>query len=205
MTPLTISDKDIQPFPKEWGNFKAYEVIASHEAVAGIPNDALRLQIATIIKYLGIIDQSADNANFIKKYKGGAFSNYQEYLAQNPNLTLAQYYNEVKERALQADTIERPTGQSDVVALYSRLINDFNLNELPEADREEVLLGVSKTIQKQFLLDVYDILGEEKFTALQTARNMGDEFYATTLKHLLPAYEEIFQASRMKVVTAFNK
>jgi hypothetical protein len=33
---------------------------------------------------------------------------------------------------------------------------------------------------------------------------MGEEFYATTLKHLVPNYEEIFQASRQKVVVAFK-
>ena len=93
----------------------------------------------------------------------------------------------------------------DFTTLYNQLVTDFKLTDLTDKDREEMLLEVSKTIQKQFLLDVYDLLGEEKFNALQASASMGDEFYATTLKHLLPAYEEIFQASRMKIVTAFNK
>lgn len=93
----------------------------------------------------------------------------------------------------------------DFNLLYKQLIVDFNLQSLSEEDKKEMLLEVSKTIQKQFLLDVYDVLGAEKFQALQASANMGDEFYATTLKHLVPSYEEIFVASRMKIVTAFKK
>ena len=93
----------------------------------------------------------------------------------------------------------------DFTTLYNQLVTDFKLTNLPDKEKEEMLLEVSKTIQKQFLLDVYDLLGDEKFNALQASAQMGDEFYATTLKHLLPAYEEVFQASRMKIVSAFNK
>lgn len=92
----------------------------------------------------------------------------------------------------------------DFTKLYNQLIEDFNLTNLSDEDKKEMLLEVSKTIQKQYLIDVYDILGKEKFDALQASANMGEEFYATTLKHLLPAYEEVFQASKMKVVSAFN-
>jgi hypothetical protein len=93
----------------------------------------------------------------------------------------------------------------DFTQLYNQLIEDFNLKNLKEGDREEMLIEVSKTIQKQFLNDVYDLLGQEKFDALQASANMGDEFYATTLKHLLPNYEEVFQSSRAKIVEAFKK
>lgn len=89
--------------------------------------------------------------------------------------------------------------------LYNQLVSDFNLKDLPEEDREEMLLEISKTIQKQFLFDVYDVLGEQQFDALQASANMGEEFYATTLKHLVPNYEEIFQSARKKVVEAFRK
>lgn len=93
----------------------------------------------------------------------------------------------------------------DFTELYNQLIKDFELQDLSEQDREEMLLAVAKTIQKQFLLDVYDILGEEKFNALQTSVSMGPEFYATTLKHLVPNYEEIFQEARKKVALSFKK
>lgn len=93
----------------------------------------------------------------------------------------------------------------DTTKIEEQLIADFNLKDLKEEDREEMFLEIAKTIQKQFLLDVYDILGKEKFEALQASANMGEDFYATTLKHLLPSYEEVFITSRMKIVTAFNK
>lgn len=93
----------------------------------------------------------------------------------------------------------------DIQEIEKRLINEFNLKDLPGEDKDEMLFEISKTIQKQFLLDVYDLLGEDKFNALQASAQMGDEFYATTLKHLLPSYEEVFLASRMKIVNAFNK
>ncbi|MFA6608535.1 MAG: hypothetical protein WCT07_01340 [Candidatus Paceibacterota bacterium] len=92
----------------------------------------------------------------------------------------------------------------DFTQLYNQLVEDFNLKDLKEEDREEMLLEVSKTIQKQFLLDTYDLLGKEKFDALQASANMGEEFYATTLKHLVPNYEEVFQSARTKVVNAFK-
>ncbi len=92
----------------------------------------------------------------------------------------------------------------DFTTLYNQLVSDFNLTNLSQEDKDEMILEVSKTIQKQFLLDVYDVLGSEKFDALQASASMGDEFYATTLKHLLPNYEDIFQTSRTKIVSAFN-
>lgn len=88
--------------------------------------------------------------------------------------------------------------------LYKQLVEDFKLKDLPEEDREDILLEVSKTIQKQFLFDVYDLIGEKQFEALQASASMGEEFYDTTLKHLLQNYEEVFQEARKKVVYSFN-
>ena len=93
----------------------------------------------------------------------------------------------------------------DFTQLYNQMVEDFNLKDLPEKDKDEMLFKISKTIQKQFLLDVYDLIGKDNFDALQTSANMGEEFYATTLKHLVPNYEEVFQASRQKVVESFKK
>jgi hypothetical protein len=92
----------------------------------------------------------------------------------------------------------------DFTPLYNQLITDFNLTNLPEEERKEMLLEISKTIQKQFLIDIYDLLGREKFVALQASAGMGDDFYATTLKHLVPNYEEVFVQARKKILTAFN-
>ena len=93
----------------------------------------------------------------------------------------------------------------DFTQLYNQLVEDFELKDLPEQEREEMLLEITKTIQKQFLLDVYSLLGEEKFEALKQSANMGEEFYATTLKHLVPEYEALFQSAREKVKAAFKK
>jgi hypothetical protein len=93
----------------------------------------------------------------------------------------------------------------DFNELYKQLVSDFQLDDLKNEDREEILLEVTKTIQKQFLLDVHDAIGEKNFEALSVSANMGEEFYGTTLKHLVPNYEEIFQESRKKVVKAFNQ
>ena len=92
----------------------------------------------------------------------------------------------------------------DFQELYNQLVQDFGLQDLKEEDREEMLLEVSKTIQKQFLFDVYELIGEKDFDALQASATMGEEFYATTLKHLLPNYEEVFQGARKKVSDAFK-
>jgi hypothetical protein len=92
----------------------------------------------------------------------------------------------------------------DFETLHNHLLEDFNLKGLPPEDQEEMLLEVAKTIQKQFLLDVYDILGDEQFKTLQASVNMGEAFYTTTLKHLVPNYEEVFQGARLKVVKTFK-
>lgn len=92
----------------------------------------------------------------------------------------------------------------DFTKLYNQLVEDFELQELTQAEKEEALLEITKTIQKRFLLDVYDVLGPEKFDALQTSANMGEDFYLTTLKHMVPNYEEMFQTSREKVRNAFK-
>jgi hypothetical protein len=89
--------------------------------------------------------------------------------------------------------------------LYNQMIEDFDLKGLREDQKEEMLTELAKTIQKQFLLDVYDFLGKEKFDALQASANMGEEFYTTTLKHLVPNYEEMFQEAREKVKKVFKE
>jgi hypothetical protein len=92
----------------------------------------------------------------------------------------------------------------DFDTLYNDVAKEFGLEGLSKEKGGEILLEIAKTIQKQFLLDVYDILGDEKFAALQASVDMGEEFYQTTLKHVLPNYEEVFKASKQKIVDAFN-
>ena len=93
----------------------------------------------------------------------------------------------------------------DFTQLYNQLVQDFELESLSEQEREEALTEIGKTIQRQFLVDVGLLIGEEKFEALKQSANMGEEFYATTLKHLVPNNEELFQASPEKVKQGFKQ
>lgn len=89
--------------------------------------------------------------------------------------------------------------------IYNELVKEFNLKSLPDEDREEMLTEIAKTIHKQFLLDVYDTIGEKQFGALQASASMGEEFYKTTIKHIVPDHETIFKNAKEKVVEAFNQ
>ena len=53
-------------------------------------------------------------------------------------------------------------------------------------------------------VDVYDRIGKDSFKALEASVAMGETFYATTLKHVVPNYEEIFAATRQKILTDFK-
>ena len=88
--------------------------------------------------------------------------------------------------------------------LFNKLVQDFHLEGLPVEEREEVLIEISKTIQKQFILDIYDRVGEKDFEALQASANMGEEFYGTTLKHLVPDFEDVFVNAHSKILKAFH-
>jgi hypothetical protein len=88
--------------------------------------------------------------------------------------------------------------------LKKNLAQEFNISSLEEDDKDDMLDEIAKTIMKQFLDDIYPILGEKNFDALQASASMGVEFYGTTLKHLLPNYQEVFALSKKKVLDAFN-
>lgn len=93
----------------------------------------------------------------------------------------------------------------DIETIYNNVIKEWELDEIPEEEKEEILLEIAKTIHTQFLIDVYNVCGEENFKALEASIQMGNEFYETTLKHTVPNYEEIFQKSREKVLNSFKK
>ena len=88
--------------------------------------------------------------------------------------------------------------------IYQDLVKEFGLETLTPEHQEETLLSLSKSIQKQFFLDIHEKIGAEMFEALEASIKMGDQFYTTTLKHLVPDYEEIFQTSRKKVTDAYK-
>jgi hypothetical protein len=92
----------------------------------------------------------------------------------------------------------------DIDTILKDLIKELELEGLPEAEQEEMLLAISTAIQKQFFLDVYAKIGKDMFEALEASVKMGEEFYGTTLKHLVPDYEEVFQSSRKKVLDSYK-
>lgn len=92
----------------------------------------------------------------------------------------------------------------DLDTIYKNLITEFGLETLSAQDQENHLFQIAQAIQKQFFADVYEKIGDERFEALEASTKMGEEFYATTLKHLLPEYEEVFAASRKKIVDAYK-
>lgn len=127
-------------------------------------------------------------------------------------LNISQFFNEAQKQLKQKYSSSTQVRKEEIIEdketreiIYNKIVSEFGLDHLPEEDRDEIITELAKTIQKQFLLDVYDDIGEENFKALETSVSMGQDFYNTTLKHLVPNYEEIFTKSREKVVTAFKK
>lgn len=89
--------------------------------------------------------------------------------------------------------------------VYNNLIQELNLEGLAKEDRDNILMSLAQSVHKEFLLDVLHILGDEKFQALEASVAMGNEFYETSLKHLLPNYEEVFTAARDRIIKAFKE
>ncbi len=92
----------------------------------------------------------------------------------------------------------------DQDTIFQNLVKELGLEQLSSEHQEEMLLAISTTIQKQFFLDIYNRIGGDMFEALEASLKMGEEFYETTLKHLVPDYEEILKASRTKVLDAYK-
>jgi hypothetical protein len=156
------------------------------------------------------IDVRDDASKFINEIYGTL--NQASINLETEKLNLSQYFNEAQKELRQKfasaetkETKEPPAQQTTKEDVYNNIVSEFGLDHLPEEDRDEIIIELSKTIQKQFLLDVYDKVGEENFKALEASVGMGQDFYNTTLKHVVPNYQEIFNKSREKVVTAFKK
>ena len=89
--------------------------------------------------------------------------------------------------------------------IFQGLVQELHLDGLSPEEQEDALLAIAESVQKQFLLDCYERLGKDMFEALEASVKMGEDFYATTLKHLIPDYEELFQTSRKKVIDAYKQ
>ncbi len=94
--------------PSSWSsvsNFSANEIIHGGESVYGIMSDT-RLEISTLLKYLGTIDEETDKLQSVRKYIGTDIHTYQEYISLNPKLTIHDYYEEMRRRIAEADKKE---------------------------------------------------------------------------------------------------
>lgn len=88
--------------------------------------------------------------------------------------------------------------------IYKNLIAEWDLTDVADEDKDEILSEIAKTVYTQFLIDVFNICGEEKFKAIESSFDMGEEFYNTTLKHILPNYDEVFQKAKAKVLKTYK-
>lgn len=85
------------------------------------------------------------------------------------------------------------------------LVKEFGLEMLSAADQQAMLSGLASSVQKRFLLDMYEKMGKVSFDALVSSMRMGKQFYVTTLKHLAPDYERVFVEARAKVAENFRQ
>lgn len=92
----------------------------------------------------------------------------------------------------------------DLEKLFQELVIELGLEGLSVEDQEQILRKMAESIQKQFFMDAYERVGKDRFEALEASLKMGEDFYVTTLKHLIPDYEEMFQVSRKKVIDAYK-
>jgi hypothetical protein len=82
---------------------------------------------------------------------------------------------------------------------FDDYINELGLSGLEKADALDALESVAITVHKQFLLDIYDVVGEENWNAIKTSIKLGPALYMTTLKHLAPNYLDIYAKSQAKI------
>lgn len=82
---------------------------------------------------------------------------------------------------------------------FEEYLQDLGLENLAEIESLDALSSVALTVHKQFLLDLYDVVGEDNFNAIKTSIRLGPALYMTTLKHLAPNYLEIYKKSKNKI------
>ena len=82
---------------------------------------------------------------------------------------------------------------------FEQYIRGLGLEGFKDEENIEALESVALTVHKQFLLDVYDVTGEDNFNAIKTSVKLGPALYMTTLKHLAPNYLEIYKKAQEKI------
>ena len=115
---FTMSEKDLitkyipsyvnQDNPLLWVSvidFSADKILNGQGVVYRITHDT-RLEVSTLLKYLGAIDEAIDSSQLVKRYENNKFSGYEEYLSNNPKLTIHEYYEDIRKRVTEANKNE---------------------------------------------------------------------------------------------------
>ncbi len=91
--------------PSSWASvsgFSAYEIINGEEGVYGLTSDR-RLEISSLLKQLGTIDEELDATRITGKYASKGIRTYQDYISLNPKYTIHEYYDEIRKGIASAD------------------------------------------------------------------------------------------------------
>jgi hypothetical protein len=88
---------------------------------------------------------------------------------------------------------------------FEEYVKELGLDGMSRADQEEALNSVALTVHKQFLLDLYDEIGEENFKAVKTSAKLGATLYLTTLRHLAPTYLVTYQKAKEKIFSKLKE
>lgn len=91
--------------PSSWASvsgFSAYEIINGEEGVYGLTSDR-RLEISSLLKQLGTIDEELDATRITGKYASKGIHTYQDYISLNPKYTIHEYYDEIRKGIASAD------------------------------------------------------------------------------------------------------
>lgn len=93
--------------PSSWSSvssFNANEIFNSPNAVYGLTSEQ-RGEVSSLLKNLGIIDQTVDMNLAHKKYgvAPSYLANYQDYFEKYPKVTVHMYHGEVRSRVAMAD------------------------------------------------------------------------------------------------------
>ena len=83
---------------------------------------------------------------------------------------------------------------------FEDYIQAFKMEGLHEEDQIASLQAFAKAVHTQFLMNLYEDVGEENFNAIKASISLGAPIYATTLKHLAPEYMKTFERTREELI-----
>ena len=90
---------------------------------------------------------------------------------------------------------------NEKLSINSRIDTFLKLKTRHQNEEISVLMeDLDKLIHTQFLMDVWEIYGEETFKTITSSAKNGNDCYLETLSRLVPKHQEMFSASRSKVI-----